>query len=295
MDEFSVRRATSSDEIKSVFITMGMKESGRKYGKYDHKFFFDVDPTGYFIGELNGKPISCVSAAKYGNEFVFCGFYMVEKEYRGKGFGWKMCQAGMTSVDENYTCGLYALPEKAHMFERAGFKKTGQIKAYIINASNVLQVLKPIGAPQGIAIKLITEVSFDKLAAYDSSAFGAPHHAYLRGLLSTPEHFGFVALDETSNDVAGMIVARKAMLDEDGWIVAPLYANDVNIAKHLLKVALKELDPNEVVILHGCTQQFNEVAVDSGGTVCLDMASMINKQPPPDWSSIYIVSSPYLG
>ena len=56
------------------------------------------DPTVAFAGELNGKPICCATAAKYGKSFVFGGCHIVSKKCRGKGYGKKIYDAVAESV-----------------------------------------------------------------------------------------------------------------------------------------------------------------------------------------------------
>ena len=42
--------------------------------------FFATDPGGFFIGELNGRPVSCISCMAYDDSFGFVGQYIVERE-----------------------------------------------------------------------------------------------------------------------------------------------------------------------------------------------------------------------
>lgn len=39
------------------------------------------------MGEVNGKFIGSVIIMKYGDDYGFVGMYIVNKEYRGKGYG----------------------------------------------------------------------------------------------------------------------------------------------------------------------------------------------------------------
>ena len=278
MNNFFVRRS-SREEIKSFIFELRAKE-GWKTGKYDHVFLYDVDPTGYFIGELNGKPISCVAVTKYGSKFAVLSFYMVDKEYRGKGFGLKTFQAGMASLDDKYTCGILATTQTVPLYEKSGFKQTTNYnfqKICNITGSAVAQILTSL--PEGVTITLISDVSFDKVAMYESSVFGASSHASLHGILSTPEHYGFVALNEM-NDIVGMVLMRRA--NNESWLVGPLYASNLDIAKCLLKTVLEKCDPNDVVTLQGCLPQFNETAVSLKATTFLDLVVMFTKLPPPD-------------
>ena len=287
MSTFAVRRAGSSEEIKSIMIGLGEKE-GWIFGKHDHQIIFDADPTGHFIGELDGRPISCISVVKHGNSFAFIGLYIVDKEYRGKGFGLKTFQAGMASLEqEDYTCGLCAMPGKEHLYEKCGFKKYAEVKRCEITASERLQSAT---LPEGITIKPINDVSFDQVSKYDSYASGMPHDAYLHSLLSSPEHYGFVALNDTNN-IVGLIVLRKAT--DEKWIVAPLYANNIDIAKYLLKVAMERCPTNDAITMEGCTAEIYTSIDGLSGQFSLTL--MFNKFPAPDQTCVYVLASITVG
>jgi Acetyltransferase (GNAT) family len=56
-------------------------------GVHDAHCFYAADPEGFFLGRLDGVPVGCVSAVRYGTGFGFLGLYIVKAEYRGRGFG----------------------------------------------------------------------------------------------------------------------------------------------------------------------------------------------------------------
>ena len=67
-------------------------------GLKDAECFMACDPTAAFVGELNGKPICCGILTKYGDGYAFGGSHIVSKEFRGKGHGKKVYDAGLASV-----------------------------------------------------------------------------------------------------------------------------------------------------------------------------------------------------
>ena len=52
----------------------------------DHELLFAADPTGIFIGELDGVIISSLCVVKFGDNHAFLGHNIVDKPYRGKGY-----------------------------------------------------------------------------------------------------------------------------------------------------------------------------------------------------------------
>ena len=56
-------------------------------GLHDAQCFFAIDPRGFYMGMLDGRMIASVAIPIYADEFAFIGLYIVEPEYRGRGFG----------------------------------------------------------------------------------------------------------------------------------------------------------------------------------------------------------------
>ena len=58
--------------------------------------FFAVDPTGFFVGELDGQMVCCIFAIKYdGDHYACLGDWMVLEQYRGRGYGTRVLEAGL--------------------------------------------------------------------------------------------------------------------------------------------------------------------------------------------------------
>ena len=72
-----------------------MVKEGWGPGLQDAECFMACDPTAGFVGELNGKPIGCMTMAKYGDRFAFGGCYFVSKEFRGREYGKKIYDAAI--------------------------------------------------------------------------------------------------------------------------------------------------------------------------------------------------------
>ena len=67
------------------------------------------DPGGFFVGELDGEITSHIMAIKYPGHSTHIGSFMVDKEYRGKGYGEKTWNFAWKTLDHSCTIGLDAL------------------------------------------------------------------------------------------------------------------------------------------------------------------------------------------
>ena len=57
---------------------------------------------GFFVGELNREPISCMSVVKHTEKFAFLGHFIVDEPYRGRGYGVLTWKAALASINESY-------------------------------------------------------------------------------------------------------------------------------------------------------------------------------------------------
>jgi len=63
-------------------------------GLHDADAFHVADPQGFLIGLLDGEPVATLSAVRYGADFGFMGFYIVDPACRGKGYGLQLWNVG---------------------------------------------------------------------------------------------------------------------------------------------------------------------------------------------------------
>ena len=92
MDALTIR-TMRPDEI-SLAVDWAAAE-GWNPGLADDACFASVDPEGFFIAELDGKPAAIVSCVNYDASFAFLGFYIVRADLRGKGYGLRIWNAAI--------------------------------------------------------------------------------------------------------------------------------------------------------------------------------------------------------
>ncbi len=96
-------------------------QEGWNPGIRDAECFYSADPSGFFIGLLNDEPIAVISVVKYGESFGFLGFYIVKPEYRGKGYGIQIWNAGLKYL-EGRNVGLDGVVAQQNNYKKSGFK-----------------------------------------------------------------------------------------------------------------------------------------------------------------------------
>jgi hypothetical protein len=198
-------------------------EEGWNPGIHDAPCFLAPDPDGFLVGERNGEPVSCISVVTYPGDFAFLGFYIVRKEFRGRGYGFKTWKAGLKRAN-GCVIGLDGVVAQQKNYEKSGFT----------HAWNNIRYGGRIGAlprPSRHAGTLLplAEISAAAIEAYDRKHFPSPRPAFLRLWMTRP---GTSALGlQRGGSLAGYGVIRPC---RDGYKIGPLFADDESAAEALL-------------------------------------------------------------
>ena len=247
-ERFIVRRLSTPEEVREIMCER-VAAGGWRPGALDHVSFFAADETGFFVGELDGKPISCMSVIKHADNFAFLGNYIVDEPYRGGGYGLRTWKAAMASINDNYNTGGDAVIEKVPVYERVGLRPKWCEQRFDIVASQAASATSRSHSLQDVDIHPISKVQFHNLLKYDTSAHVFPRQSFLEKWVFAPNCFASVALNDTG-DVVGYAVVRTTLRKEDGWRIGPLFADNSQIARGLYndmctKVAVE--DPRAVI------------------------------------------------
>jgi ribosomal protein S18 acetylase RimI-like enzyme len=198
-------------------------DEGWNPGQTDLEPFFEADNGGFFMGFLDGNPISCISAVKYSTDFAFIGFYIVKAEFRGMGYGLKTWDHAMQRVA---TCnlGLDAVPEQVEKYKASGFCAAHRTYRFrgVFPSSSV--------DDQSHEIQDLGPEDFESLLRYDRTAFPADRPAFLRAWIRQPATSALACT--RAGQLAGYGVVRRA---QDGFRIGPLFADDDAAAEALLR------------------------------------------------------------
>ena len=252
-------------------------------GLHDAECFYAADPQGFFIGEVAGSPVGCISAVAYGQEFGFIGFYIVRPEFRGKGYGIQLWQAAMRYLGPR-NIGLDGVVAQQANYQQSGFRLAYRNIRFGTEYMNKLQP-----AP---GLVPLAQLPFEQLAAYDRRLFAFERQAFLHCWISRPlvSALGLLQQDR----LAGFGVLRAC---REGHKIGPLFADGPREAEALLAGLTLErqvgpifLDAPEV------NPQAVLLAERAGMKPVFETARMYTKLPPPiPLDKLYGVTSFELG
>ncbi len=227
MEQKGYRIRTMGREDLDFALELANQE-GWNPGLADAKCFYQADPDGFFVGEVEGEPIGCISAVSYGEKFGFIGLYIVAPPHRGRGYGLQLWRHAMQYL-KGHNIGLDGVVAQQDNYRKSGFKLAHRNVRYAGRA----EAAEPV--PQTPIVPAAT-VPFERLAAYDRTAFPAGRDRFLQSWLGVP---GGTALAWHDGDtLSGYGVVRPC---RQGFKVGPLFADTPEVAEALLRALIAEI------------------------------------------------------
>ena len=280
-EQFKIRKIKTEEEFESVIISWMVEERWRP-GLKDAECFLACDPSGAFLGELNGKPIACATMTKYAERFAFGGCYIVSKEYRGKGYGGMLYDAAMASVMPSRSIAIIGLLQWEELYKRKGFRSKFYGARFDLHPPTAITRFSETSERCPVNIKCIEEIDLHALFKYDTTVFGVERHAFLSKWLRIPGKHGRVAIN-SEGSIVGYTVARPLFAKEEGYKIGPLFADSEAVAEKLLKAVFEELlqeQPTPVVCIDAPTKKAKEIGERLQGKKSLETVYMVMNDPP---------------
>jgi hypothetical protein len=188
-------------------------------GVHDGPCFFATDPEGFFVGEMDDQPASCISCVAYDDSFGFLGQYIVKPEFRGRGYGIRTWKTGMAHLGLR-NVGLDGVLAQCANYERSGFSL----------AYHHIRYRGQGGGERPPGMVHLSAVPFPDILAYDRDCFPVARPTFLRGWLALPESVGLGCVRH--GRLSGYGVLRRSV---EGFKVGPLFADDWVVADALLR------------------------------------------------------------
>ncbi|MFE4620139.1 GNAT family N-acetyltransferase [Streptomyces sp. NPDC056747] len=219
----SVAPATPGDW---ALVCSWAAEEGWNPGRSDVPAFFAQDPGGFFLGRVDGEPVSAISVVNYSDTYAFLGFYLVRPEFRGLGHGLATWRAALAHAGDR-SVGLDGVPAQQDNYRRSGFT----------TAYRTARFVGEVPAPDRPVAGVVPGATLDPAAigAYDNACHHADRPRFLVRWTTTPGHRVLVRV--VDGRPAGYGVVRPA---RDTARVGPLFADTPADAAALLDALAAE-------------------------------------------------------
>lgn len=219
--KLDIRPATRAD----VDTALGWaRDEGWNPGLDDAAPFHAQDSDGLLMGWLGAVPVGCISVVKYGADYAFLGLYIVRPDYRGKGYGKAIWDAGIATASGR-TIGLDGVPAQQANYRKSGF-------SYAFGSARWGGTLHGLAAMHS-AVRPVTPDDFPAIAEFDRRHVPAPREKFLAAWLPpspTRQTRGYF----DGGRLRGLCTIRRCIT---GWKIGPLFAETPEIARSLLDAA----------------------------------------------------------
>jgi ribosomal protein S18 acetylase RimI-like enzyme len=231
----------TTDPEQFAIAAQWAADEGWNPGLDDLETFHGADRQGLLLGFLDGVPIASISVVRYGNDFGFLGFYIVDPQYRGKGYGMAIWRAGMNHL-AGRTVGLDGVVSQQDNYRKSGFKLVDN------NIRHSGAPILPEHSPDGLAIRPVGESDLPRLHDLDRQCFPAERGGFLRQWLlpgdAQTRRKSLLALRDEIPSGFGTIRQCRS-----GYKIGPLMAEDRQSARALFAALVRLAEPGAQIIL----------------------------------------------
>ncbi|QBG37267.1 GNAT family N-acetyltransferase [Litorilituus sediminis] len=210
------------------------KQEGWNPGINDAELFYQADPNGFFVGEVDGEIVAVGIAVVYDDNFAFCGLYIVAPQHRGKGYGLELTKHRLNYC-ANRNIGIDGVLENVAIYQRIGYIPFYQNKRYQFTAS--------ASGKHSATVRSITADDLPALLSYDRQCFPAPRDNFLKAWIT--QENGKSVLFKANGKVQGFAVRRQC---HQGYKIGPLFADNIDIAKQLLSALQTDISGESVLL-----------------------------------------------
>jgi GNAT superfamily N-acetyltransferase len=251
-------------------------------GLHDADAFHAADPEGFLVGLLDGEPVATLSAVRYGSDFGFMGFYIVEPGHRGRGYGLQLWKAGLEHL-AGRNIGLDGVLAQQENYQKSGFKLAYRNIRFEGRAGVTNDVIPGVTS--------LAELPFELLESFDRQFFPTSRAVFLQHWLRQSGGRALAMVEK--GRLTGYGVIRPCRM---GYKVGPLFTDDPQVAAALFAALTSGLD--DVVYLD--VPEVNPAAVAlaerNGMTVVFETARMyIGEAPRIPLDGIFGVTTFELG
>ena len=230
----TIRKATRLD--LQHMIDWAASE-GWNPGLDDLPAFWLADPAGYHVLERDGRIVSAISLVHHQHDFAFLGFYIVDPELRGQGYGHRLWQ-DVLAESQAITIGLDGVVDQQANYTRSGFALAHRNRRFGGNPQWQRVSVRDAIAP--VPMEMLEQV-----IAYDARHSPSPRADFASAWYSDTDTRHSLLLTDDRGTIRGLGTIRAC---REGCRIGPLFADDAEKAAALFSQLLTHAGDGPVYI-----------------------------------------------
>ncbi|MEU6028997.1 GNAT family N-acetyltransferase [Streptomyces tauricus] len=205
-------------------------------GVSDGPCFFAQDPEGFFLGRIDGEPVSAISVVNHGADYAFLGCYLVRPDQRGRGYGITTWRTALAHAGGR-TVGLDGVVAQQGNYRKSGFELA--YKTFRFGG-----VPTPVAAPATApGVRRAEASDLMAVVAYDSGCHPADRPRFVESWLGATGHRSLVRI--VDGRLTGYGVIRPTAGPPR---IGPLFADTPDDARALFAALIGEAEGGPVSI-----------------------------------------------
>jgi len=217
----------------------------------------------------SGRLIGTAMRWSYGADFTSIGMIIIDKEFKGKGYGAQIFDSLLTGTESN-TVFLNSTAEAVNLYRNRGFISTGLLYQHqgvpIIGEKN----------PMWSKVRSAEAADFPLMVELDQRSLGMRR----KDLLSSLAEHGQLTLIFNDGIVTGYAACRSF---GRGYVIGPVVANTLEDARALIGDAMSRLQGRFVRVDTSAESGLSQW-LESSGLKCVDTATPMIRGKPPECS-----------
>ncbi len=231
-------RSLEEDDISDV--TLWARREGFAPGIGDVGIYRNTDRQGLWIGTLGETKVGCIVGVKYNKSYGFLGLFIVDKQYRGQGYGLNLWKHVIDKLRDLECVGLEAAPDRISDYSSWGFNpssKTTRWK-FISEEQEQIKDLQIAESIDGLMLLQDSEITQAVIQDYDANKEPTPRPHFLSDWLFHNSGNVIALINEHGSCVGFGRIRRCLLKNGKGWRIGPLIADTPKLASVLLRSLL---------------------------------------------------------
>lgn len=248
-------------------------------GLEDATAFWESDPHGFFLAEVEGRAVAAISVVNHSSDFAFLGLYLCLPKFRGKGIGYGLWKHALRHAGGRIV-GLDGVPDQQANYRKSGFDLTGQTYRY----------LGVLDGRTSNDLRSVEHSDLETLVELDFRANGYSKPAFLRNWITDSATRKTLVLGEVPRGFATIRACQS------GHKIGPVIAETLEDAEALVRGVVQLVEANEVMIdvADDCAPLMN-FCKTQGMTVAFNTARMYRGAAPKPGALLRTIATMELG